>query len=498
MQVTETLNEGLKRELKVVVPAKDLEARMTERLEELKATAQIRGFRPGKVPLGHLKKVYGKSAMAEVVQKSIETSSAEALSEKKLKPAYQPEIVLPEEEKEVEAVMSGEADLAFTMNFEIVPDIEVKDFSNLKVEKLVVDVTDEHVDDALKAVSEQYKDFEERDGAAEEGDRVTISFVGKIDGEAFEGGTADDVPLELGSGSFIPGFEEQLTGVKAGDEKVVKVAFPEDYGVEHLAGKAAEFDVKVGKVEKPKPTSIDDAFAEKLGMENVDALKDTVRQRIAEEFEGMSRAKLKRDMLDALDAEYQFELPEKLVDQEFDAIWAALEREMQAEGKTFEDEDTTEEEARADYRKIAERRVRLGLVIGTIGEQADVKIADEELQRGLMEKARQYPGQEKQVFEFYRNNPQALVEIRGPIFEQKVVDHICGSIEIPERKVSRDTLQHMLEHDHEDGESCDHPDHDHEAEAKPAKKAAAKKATAKKAAGKKTAAKKSGGGEKDA
>lgn len=485
MQVTETLNEGLKRELKVVIPAADLATRVDERLEELKATAQIKGFRPGKVPLAHLKKMYGKQAMAEVVQKSIESSTTEALNEKSLKPAYQPEVVLPEDEKEVEAVMDGKADLAFTMNFEVVPDIEITDFKNLKAEKLVVEVTDEHLNEALENIAGQYKDWEDKgDKKAEDGDRVTISFVGKIDGEAFEGGTAEEVPLELGSGSFIPGFEEQLVGVKAGDEKVVKVTFPAEYGVDTLAGKDAEFDVKVAKVEAAKATEINDEFATKLGLESADKLKEMVKERIADEFAGMSNAKLKRDMLDALDAEYKFDLPEKLVEQEFNAIWAALQREMQAEGKTFEDEDTTEDETRAEYRQIAERRVRLGLVIGTIGDKAGITIADEELQRGLIEKARQYPGQEKQVFEFYRNNPQALVEIRGPIFEQKVVEHIAEGADITERSVSRETLQHMLEHDHEHGEACDHPDHDHGTE----KKAAAKKAPAKKAA--KKAAKK--------
>ncbi len=482
MQVTETLNEGLKRELKVVIPAADLATRVDERLEELKATAQIKGFRPGKVPMGHLKKMYGKQAMAEVVQKSIETSTTEALNEKSLKPAYQPEVVLPEDEKEVEAVMDGKADLAFTMNFEVVPDIEITDFKKLKVEKLVVDVTDEHIDEALQNIAGQYKDWEDKgDKKAAEGDRVTISFVGKIGGEPFDGGSAEDVPLELGSGSFIPGFEDQLTGTKAGDEKVVKVTFPAEYGVDTLAGKDAEFDVKVSKVEAAKATEINDEFATKLGLESADKLKEMLKERIADEYASMTNAKLKRDMLDALDAEYKFDLPEKLVDQEFNAIWAALTREMQAEGKTFEDEETTEEETRKEYRQIAERRVRLGLVIGTIGEKAGVTVADEELQRGLIERARQFPGQEKQVFEFYRSNPQALVEIRGPIFEQKVVEHIAEGADVTERSVSRESLQHMLEHDHEHGEACDHPDHDHGGEQKAAKKAPAKKA-AKKAA----------------
>jgi trigger factor len=299
----------------------------------------------------------------------------------------------------------------------------------------------------------------------EKGDRATISFVGKIDGEAFEGGTADNVPLEIGSGQFIPGFEDQLIGAKAGDDVTVKVTFPETYGVATLAGKPAEFAVKVASVESPKESAIDDEFAKKLGVESADKLKETVRERLGQEFAQMTRLKLKRDVLDALDKTYSFELPEKLVEAEFKGIWNALETEMQRTGKSFADEGTTEEDARKEYRAIAERRVRLGLVLGTLGEKEGVNITDEELQRALLDRARQFPGQERQVFDYYRKNANALLELRGPIFEQKVVDHIVAKANVSEKKVTREELQALVqdesEHDH-DHAHHDHAHHDHD------------------------------------
>jgi trigger factor len=272
MQVTETLNEGLKREIKVVVPAAALESRMMARLKEMSGSAQIRGFRPGKVPVGHLKRLYGRSLMAEVIQKALEDESKQILADRNLKPAYQPEIKLPEDQAEVNSIMDGKGDLAFTMAFEIVPAVDIKDFSGLALTKRVVPVEDKHVDEALSRIASQAKDYAERDGAAESGDRVTLSFVGKIDGQPFEGGAGEDIPLELGSGQFIPGFEEQLVGLKAGDEKVIAVTFPAEYQVETLAGKPATFDVKVAKVEAPKGGAPDDELAKRVGLESLDKL----------------------------------------------------------------------------------------------------------------------------------------------------------------------------------------------------------------------------------
>ncbi len=473
MEVTETLNEGLKRELKVVVPATTLEQGLADKLAEFARTANIPGFRPGKVPVSHLRKVHGKAVMAEVIQASIETSTGQALEERKLKPAYQPEIALTEDQDEINKIIDGTADLEYSLTFEIVPDIAIKDFSNLKIDKYVVEVEDNHIDEALVNLSSQYKDFEAEDkgGKAVDGDQVTISFVGRVDGEEFEGGGAEDVPLVLGSNSFIPGFEEQLVGVAKGDETIIKVTFPEDYQAEKLAGKDAEFTVTVSQVSEPKDVAMDDEFAKNLGLDSLDKLRETISGRIDEEFGEMSNAKLKRDVLDFLDGEYKFDLPGKLVDGEFEQIWQTLEQQMESEKRSFEDEDTTEEKAKEEYRAIAERRVRLGLVLGTIGEDAKVTIEEQELETALMDKARQFPGQEQQVFEFYKKTPEAMMELRGPIFEQKVVDHIVSNAELPEKKVSRDEMMTILADNDED-----EAPKKKKAAKKPAKKAAKKPA----------------------
>jgi trigger factor len=457
MQITETLNAGLKREFKVVVNAAELGKELDVKLKDLAGRANIKGFRPGKVPVPHLKRMYGKSLMAEVVQKTIDDQSKQVLTERNLKPAYQPEVTLPEAEAEVNAIMDGKGDLAFSLAFEVIPTFEVQDVSGVELTRHVVDATDDKVDETLNKLSTDYKNFDTKDGAAEKGDKVTISFVGKIDGKAFDGGTAEEVPLEIGSNQFIPGFEDQLVGAKAGDEKLVEVTFPVEYGVKELAGKPAQFDVKVAGVESPVQAKIDDDFAKKLGFEDLAKLKDMIRDRLKAEFSGMSGMKLKRDVLDALDKMYSFELPEKLVDAEFNGIWTALTREMERAKKSFEDEKTTEADARKEYRAIAERRVRLGLVLGTIGEKESIQVTDQELQQALFSRARQFPGQEKQVFDHYRKNPNSLIELRGPIFEQKVVDFLVGKAKLSERTVTREELAAMVQDEDEE----DHSGHDH-------------------------------------
>jgi len=464
MQVTETVNEGLKRSLKVVVEASELERDFSSRLGELGTQVRLKGFRPGKVPVSHLRRIYGKSVMAEVVQKKVDDSTKQALAERQLKPAYSPQIELPEDQAAIDKLMEGKSDLAFTMTFEIVPPIEVKDFGSIEVERLSVDVTEEHIDHALQQIAAQQRSFEPRpdDAAAEKGDRIVISFQGQIDSQPFEGGSAEDVPLELGSGQFLPGFEDQLLGARKGEKRVVNVAFPADYGVANLAGKPAQFDVEVKSVEVVKPTPIDDALAQKLGLENLESLKTGVRARIAAEFTQMSGMKLKRDVLDKLDEQYNFDLPQRLVDAEFNQIWSALEREMNQSSKTFADEDTTEEEARKEYQAIANRRVRLGLLLGTVGERAGITITDEELQRALIERARQFPGQERKVIDYYRKNSNALIELRGPIFEQKVVDYILAQAKVTDRKVTREELAKAIEDDPTAGEHYYGPGHDHD------------------------------------
>jgi trigger factor len=475
MQVTETLNEGLRREFRVVVPAAVLEQQLTERLTEMGSRAQIRGFRRGKVPVTHLRRLYGRSMMADVIQKQVEDSSRDALAERNIKPAYPPEIALPQEQTEVSGIIEGKSDLAFTMSFEVVPPVEIADFSALELTRHVVPVEEREVEEALARVAAQQRTYAEKDGPAENGDRVIISFTGRVDGEVFEGGTAEQVPLDIGSGQFIPGFEEKLVGAKAGDEVKVEVTFPEDYSVTTLRGKPAVFDVKIEKVEAGSDLP-EDQLAERLGIESIDKVRTILRDRIAEELGNMTHAKLKRDMLDALDKQYSFELPTKLVDAEFNQIWSALEREMKRSNQTFAAEGTTEQEAREEYRKIAERRVRLGLVLGTIGEQAAVTVSDEEIDRALIRRARQFPRQERQVYEFYRKNPSALMEIRGPLFEEKVIDYIAGRANIKEVTTTREELAKLIQddeefddqlhdhdhdHDHEHGHDHHHHDHDH-------------------------------------
>ncbi|MCA3573017.1 MAG: trigger factor [Aestuariivirga sp.] len=449
MQVTETLSAGLKREYKVVVNQAELDQELNAKLVDLSKRANIKGFRPGKVPVHHLKRIYGKSAMAEVVQNTIDAKSKALLEEKNLKPAYQSEVKLPEDQAEVQAVMEGKGDLAFSVALEVIPDFEVKDHSGLELTRHVVEVTEDQIAETLKRVASQSKSYSDKDGPAETGDRVTINFVGTVDGTAFDGGTADDVALELGSGQFIPGFEEQLVGAKAGDELTVKVTFPADYGVAELAGKPAEFATKLTKVEAAADAAIDDDFAKKMGFEDLAKLKDTVKERMGGEYAQMTAMKLKRDVLDALDKEYTFELPERLVEAEFRGIWNALTGEMNRTGKTFADEATTEDEAREEYRAIAARRVRLGLVLGTMGEKEGIQVTEQELQNALMNRMRQFPGQEKMVIDYYRKNPTAMMELRGPIFEQKVVDTIVAKAKVADKTVTKEELQAMVQDEEE-------------------------------------------------
>ena len=477
MEVTESLSEGLKRELKIVLAANELEDQLATRLNEIKGQVRLNGFRPGKVPVSHIRKIYGRSVMAEVVQQAVTDSSQKALDERSERPAYQPEISLPEDQDKMESVIEGEADLSYTMAFEIVPEFEIQDFSALKLERPTTEVEDSHIDESIGQLTQQYREFEPRGekDKAETGDRVIIDFVGRIEGDAFEGGSQEDAPLELGSNTFLPGFEDQLVGTKAGDEVTVKVSFPEEYGVEYLAGKPAEFEVKVKEVARPADAEVNEEFANRLGFEDLAKMREAISDRVAQEFDMVSKAQLKRQLLDKLDEVYEFALPQRLVDQEFEQIWEQVTRELEQSEKTFEDEDTTEDEAREEYRGIAERRVRLGLVLGEIGEKSDVSVSDEEVNRALMERIRQYPGQEKQVYDFYQQNPQALLELRGPIFEQKVVDYIVEQADVTDKKVSKDEL---------------FKDPEDEAEEKPKKASAKKKAPAKKAPAKKPAAKK--------
>lgn len=453
MQITETTNEGLKRELQVVVDKQQLGSQFNARLEEIKQQVQIKGFRKGKVPVSHLKKLYGQSLMAEVLQKAVEETSAKAITDRKERPARTPKIELPEDEKQIAAIMSGEADLAYTMSFEVIPEIAIMDFSELTLERLVVDVDDESLDKALDKLADRAKTYEaDETRAAEAGDRLKIDFTGKVDGEPFEGGSGEAMHLVIGEGNFIPGFEDALVGAKAGEERLVKVIFPDDYHAKELAGKPAEFDTKVVEVAKPVKPELNDELAKSLGAENLGKLREMVKAQISDEYAQVSRNKLKRDLLDELEKAHGFELPPTLVESEFEAIWKQVCEGLEKADKTFEDEGKTADSAREEYHKIAERRVRLGLVIGEIGDKHDIQTTKEELQRAVLDQSRRYPGQEKFVFEYYEKNPAALAELRAPIYEDKVVDLVLELANVEEKKVSIEDLLKTMDEDDEGDE----------------------------------------------
>jgi trigger factor len=442
MEITETLSDGLKREFQVQVPAADLEARLSERLGELKDRVQLRGFRPGKVPVAHLKKIYGKAVMAETIEAVIRELNAKIVSDRGLKLAMEPKVTIPNEETEVAKVLGGESDLAYTVALEILPKIELGDFKGISLERPVAEVTDAQVEEALGRIAEQNRPFVGKGEGAkvEQGDRVVIDFTGTIDGAPFEGGTGGDVGVNVGSGTFIPGFEDQLIGMAAGETRKVKVTFPPNYGNQQLAGKPVEFDVTAKAVEAPGTVTMDDAFAKSLGVDSLDKLKEAVKARLQQEHAALSRQRVKRQLLDKLDSMHKFAVPPTLVEDEFKSVWSAVEGDLKAQGRTFADEDTTEEKARAEYRAIAERRVRLGLVLAEIGERNKLTVPDEEVSRAIVERARQVPGREQEIWDYYRKNPAAVAAIRAPIFEEKVVDFLLELASVTDKPIAREEL----------------------------------------------------------
>jgi trigger factor len=442
MQVTETSTEGLKREFRVVVPASDLSTRVNDRLTQMKDQVKINGFRPGKVPVAHLKRVYGRAVMAETIDQMVRETNAKIVTDRGFKLAMDPRITMTEDKDEIEGVIEGKADLAYTIALEVVPQITLADFKSIKLERLTTAVSEAEIDDALDKIAVQNRPYAAKaDGStAESGDRVTISFVGTIDGVPFEGGTGADVPVIIGSNSFIPGFEEQLIGIAAGDSRTVDVTFPANYASEQLAGKAAAFAVTAKSVESPGTVTVDDAFATSLGIESLARLRDAVRERIAQEHAAASRQKLKRALLDQLDASHKFEAPPTLVEEEFKNVWNTVLADLKSQNRTFEDEGTTEEKASAEYRAIADRRVRLGLVLAEIGEKNNIRVTEDEMSRAMVERVRQYPGREKEVWDFYQNNPGALATVRAPIFEEKVVDFLVELADVTEKPVSKEEL----------------------------------------------------------
>ena len=442
MQVTETVSDGLKREFKVVVPAADLATKADVKLGQLKDQVRLNGFRPGKVPVAHIKRLYGRAVMAEMIETTVREANAEIITERGFKLVREPKVTLPEEQGAVEQVIAGKSDLAYTVAIEILPTIELADFKGIQLERMNAEVAETEVDEALAKIAEQSRPFAPKgEGAkAENGDRVTIDFTGKMDGTPFQGGTGGDVSLHLGSGSFIPGFEEQLIGIAAGEQRTVNVTFPQTYPTAHLAGKNAELDVTAKAVEAPQPITLNDEFAKSVGLESLAKLREMVKERIVREHGAMSRQKVKRKLLDELDAKHKFTPPPSLVEDEFTNVWKTIQDDLQARKRTFEEEGTTEEKAKEEYRGIAERRVRLGLVIAEIGERNGIKVSDEELSRAVMDRARQVPGREQEVWDFYRNNPDALASLRAPIFEDKVIDFILELAKVADKTVSREEL----------------------------------------------------------
>jgi trigger factor len=442
MQVTETLAEGLKHEFQISVPASDLDVKADARLVDLRGKVRINGFRPGKVPVSHLKKVYGRSVMAETVEQTIRDTNSQIFTERGFRLATEPKVTMPTEEKAVEDILTGKSDLTYTVSIEVVPAIQLADFKSFTVEKPVVDVTDDDVDQAIKRVAEQNRTYAAKgEGAkAETGDRVTISFKGTIDGTPFDGGTGENLPIVLGSGQFIPGFEEQLLGIVAGETRTLKVSFPKNYAAAKLAGQPAEFETSATLIEAPQEATIDDEFAKTLGLESLDKLKEAARERLSAELAGVTRQRVKRQLLDRLDESHRFEAPSSLIDEEFNQMWNSIKAEMDSNGKTFADEGTTEEAATEEYRTIADRRVRLGLVLSEIGEKNKITVTDDEVSRAVIERARQMPGREKEVWDYYRNNANALAQLRAPIYEDKVVDFILELANVTEKKVTREEL----------------------------------------------------------
>jgi len=439
MEITETVSEALRRQFKIVIDAGDLDERLTGRLEEMKASVQLKGFRPGKAPVSYLKKTFGKKMMNEIVEQAVSETSQKTVQDHSLKLALPPQV---EYVSEMAEVIDGRANLEFTVSVDLMPDFELGDPAKIKIERLVADVTDEEVDAALERVAEQARSYSPRpEGeAAADKDSVNIDFVGRVEGEEFAGGKAEDFTLVLGSGQLIAGFEAQLIGAKAGEERDVQVTFPADYPDAKLAGRPAVFAVKVNEVKSPDSLVLDDSLARTLGVDSLATLRTRLRDQLRTDFNRASRMHVKRRILDALDAQHSFPLPETMVSREFDTIWAQLEAELKREGKTAEDEGKTEDELKEEYRRIAERRVRLGLVLARMGEQNGITVAPDELQRAIMARARQHQGKEQEAFNFYSSNPQAQAEIRAPIFEEKVVDFITELSDVTERKVDRETL----------------------------------------------------------
>ena len=442
MQVTEVSSQGLQRSYRVVFPLEGVADKVNAQLDDLRTKVQLKGFRKGKAPIAHLRRLYGRSVMGEVIQETVNEASRKIVDEHHIKLAQEPRVKFPEDKTLVDAMAQGKADLDFSVDVEVLPEIPQTDLSGISLVREMTPIDDSMIDQAVQRLAEQNRSFTPADAShkAEDGDQLTVDFTGTIDGQPFEGGNGEDIKVVLGQNSFIPGFEQGLAGVTASEERKVEAEFPGAYLRADLAGKKAIFQVKVKEVARPNSVAMDDELAKGFNMENLEALRASVKRTLERDFAAASRQRLKRKLLDALAEKYSFELPPSMVEQEFANIWGQVENETKMSGKSFADDDTTEEAARADYRKIAERRVRLGLVLADIGQKANITVADEEITQALVERARQFPGQEREVWDFYKKNQRALAELRAPIFEEKTVDHLLAQANIEERIVSREEL----------------------------------------------------------
>ena len=440
MQIVEKSGEGLSRVYGVTVPVADLNERLEARIVEITPQLNIKGFRPGKVPAAHVRRLHGKALMAEVVEQTITETTQKVLEDNKLRPAGEPDL---KPEGDIAQVIDGKADLSYEISVEIMPDFEPTDLTKIALTRPVYEPTDAEVDEAVEELAKQNLTYEPRTGKsvkAKDGDQVVIDFVGRIDGEAFQGGTATDSELVLGSGQFIPGFEEQLVGAKAGDEVIVKVAFPADYQAANLAGKDAEFTTTVKEVRAPVESKIDDAMAERLGIESLDKLKELLKTNLESQYAGASRFKLKRALLDVLDERHDFPLPPKMVEAEFAAIWQQVQQDKERGGLPPEDSEKSDDQLQTEYRKIAERRVRLGLVLAEIGRANEVQVTEQELLEAMRAEAMRYGQQAQQIFDMFRQNPNMQAQLRAPIFEDKVVDLIVDKATVTDEKVSKEEL----------------------------------------------------------
>ena len=440
MQVVEKSTEGLSRVITVTVPATELSAKLDAKLAEFAPKMKLKGFRPGKVPVSHVRKTYGREMMGEIVNDTINETSQKALDEIKVRPAAPADMKLT---SDMDKVLAGSDDLAYEMALEVMPEFTPVDPKTLKLERPTYEASDADLDEALTELAGQAKNYEDKKGKAvkaADGDQLTIDFLGKLDGEPFEGGAAEDADLVIGSNRFIPGFEEQLKGAKVGEEKTIEVTFPEDYQAKNLAGKLATFDVKVKAIKAEAPAVVDEDFAKRIGLESLDKLKELLRNNLNQQYAGQARFKLKRGLLDVLDAQHSFDLPPKMVDAEFDGIWQQVEADKAAGNLPEEDAKKSDKDLKAEYRKIAERRVRLGLVLAEIGRANNVGVTDQELNNAIMAEARNYPGQERQVLDFYRQNPNAAASMRAPIYEEKVCDLIFSLADVTDTPITKEDL----------------------------------------------------------